>query len=65
MRTSKVVTSENPFGHDHNDLPLEKFCATAERELLALIAARGVAAAAAAKADPHSQDDDGRSAPMG
>jgi len=35
------VEVENPFGHDHNDLPLEKFCATVERELLALVEARG------------------------
>ena len=55
---------ENRFGHDYNDLPLEKFCATAERELLALIAARGVAAATAAQADPHLQGGDGRSAPI-
>ena len=32
------VEVENPFGHDLNDLPLEQYCATVERELLALIA---------------------------
>ncbi|MCA1684954.1 MAG: hypothetical protein LC745_03005, partial [Planctomycetia bacterium] len=28
------VEIENPFGHDVNDLPLESFCRTVERELL-------------------------------
>jgi len=28
------VEIEDPFGHDSNDLPLERFCATIERDLL-------------------------------
>lgn len=32
------VEIENPFGDDDNDLPLERFCATIEKDLLALIA---------------------------
>jgi putative membrane protein len=31
------VEIENPFGLDENDLPLDRFCATIERDLLALI----------------------------
>lgn len=30
------VEIENPFGHDANDLPLERFCETIERDLLEL-----------------------------
>jgi len=31
------VEIESPFGFDDNDLPLERFCATIERDLLALL----------------------------
>jgi putative membrane protein len=31
------VEIENPFGEDHNDLPLEQICETIERNLLAMI----------------------------
>lgn len=31
------VEIENPFGTDHNDLPLERICDTIERDLLAII----------------------------
>ena len=30
------VEIEDPFGEDDNDLPLERFCETIERNLLAL-----------------------------
>ncbi len=54
------VEVENPFGHDHNDLPLERFCEIVERELLALVAARGIAgAAAAAEAERQRAGEDG------
>lgn len=32
------VEIENPFGHDDNDLPLERFCATIQSDLLGLAA---------------------------
>ncbi len=35
------VEIENPFGLDDNDLPLERLCATIERDLLALIDTAG------------------------
>lgn len=34
------VEIENPFGSDYNDLPLEKICATIERDLSGMIEAR-------------------------
>jgi putative membrane protein len=31
------VEIENPFGHDANDLPLEQYCETIERDVLSLL----------------------------
>jgi putative membrane protein len=42
------VEIENPFGHDDNDLPLERICATIEGDLLALPRSED---------DPHADAD--------
>ncbi len=45
------VEIENPFDGDDNDIPLERICATIERDLLALIDAGPVAAEAGSTED--------------
>lgn len=51
------VEVENPFGHDYNDLPLERFCETVAGELTALA---GVASSSAGDAATEATEDAGR-----
>ena len=50
------VEIENPFGSDANDLPLEEFCQTIERDVMSLLGGEGLALPAMVDARPIIQE---------